>query len=105
MNPQQQFIEIVVLILMSVGLGCFVTTRVYAQERDRIFDGQTQLQSLINNDVQTQIKDINIDSKELRSQIQLMQSEIDTTRGLGIGISTAVVILQTLGLLKKRKET
>lgn len=97
-------INIFILILISIAFGSFLAMHLSAQERERGFNAQDRVQQYINEDLQKGIDNTAMDVKDLKSQVLALQSEIDLSRGLGAGISAAVMFLQVLGLLKRRKE-
>lgn len=97
-------VNITILIIVSMILGSFLSLHLYAQTSN-VDSGNETIQKYINQDLQTSISVNSQDIKELKLDYSTIQSEIDTTRGLGAGISAAVMFLQVLGLLKKRKET
>lgn len=60
------------------------------------------LQTLINTDVQEQMKDMNKRFDLLMQEMNQVEDNLSMTQGLGVGIGAAITFLQLLGFFKRK---
>ena len=93
------FIDALCLFLASILIGVMLSFSAHAQTQLSQIDA---VQTLINTDVQEQIKDVNKRFDSLMQEMDRVEDNLSMTQGLGVGIGAAITFLQLLGFFKRK---
>lgn len=95
------FIDALCLCLASILIVVMLSFSVHAQTQLSQIHLDA-LQTLINTDVQEQIKDLNERDHSLMQEMNQVENNLSMTQGLGVGIGAAITFLQLLGFFKRK---